>query len=359
MNETYYLAYLHTLWLNHSDFFEIFENSDISPKYVFENMSEELLVKYISSADKREKILEKYKKINIVKLQKILTSLKVQIITVQDTDFPESLKQIPHCPYLLYVRGNLPKWDAFGVVGSRSISSYGKKCIAKLIPDLTKVFTIVSGGALGCDTEAHKVAMQSWGKTIIVTGTGIEQTYPIKNTAVFEEIIEKDAGAIVSIFPLGEEPMPYNFPIRNEIVVGFSKGVLVVEAKEKSGSLITAGLCLDMWRDLFAVPWDITLPGSSGTNMLIKQGSAKCVTESMDILEEYNLLVKSSAHKPQLPLLDGVESQLYMALTQEECTVNFLVEKLQIHTGEVMWKLALLELKGLVKKNITWKYTLT
>ena len=121
---------------------------------------------------------------------------------MQDKDFPESLKQIPHCPYLLYVRGTLPQGDAFGVVGSRSISSYGKKCIARLIPDLTKVFTIVSGGALGCDTEAHKVAMQSGGKTIIVTGTGIEQTYPIKNTAVFEEIIEKNAGAIVSIFPL-------------------------------------------------------------------------------------------------------------------------------------------------------------
>lgn len=122
--------------------------------------------------------------------------------------------------------------------------------------------------------------------------------------------------------------MPYNFPIRNEIVVGLSKGVLVVEAKEKSGSLITAGLCLDLGRDLFALPGDITLPGSSGTNMLIKQGSAKCVTEPMDILEEYNLLVKSSAHKPQLPLLDGLESQIYLLLTQEEYTIDMLVEKL-------------------------------
>ncbi len=119
------------------------------------------MVKYISSAEKREKILEKYKKINTVKLQKILDNLQVRIITIDEVAFPESLKQIPHCPYVLYVRGELLKEDCFGVVGSRSISSYGKKCIAKLIPDLTKVFSIVSGGALGCDTEAHKVAMQS------------------------------------------------------------------------------------------------------------------------------------------------------------------------------------------------------
>ena len=114
-----------------------------------------------------------------------------------------------------------------------------------------------------------------------------------------------------------------------------------------------------MGRDLFAVPGDITLPGSTGTNMLIKQGSAKCVTESMDILEEYNLLVKSSAHKPQLPLLDGLESQIYLLLTHEEYTIDALGEKLQKNIGEVMGKLALLELKGLVKKNISGKYTLT
>lgn len=357
MNQKIFLAYLHTLWFTHSDFFEIFEHEN-SAKFVFENLSEEFLIKYVNSSEKREKILEKCKKINVSKLQKILESLKVQIITVHDKVFPESLKQIPHCPYLLYVRWEVPKGDCFGVVGSRSISSYGKKCITKLIPDITKVFTIVSGWALGCDTEAHKIAMQSGWKTIVVTGTGIDINYPVKNTSVFEDILKNKAGSIVSIFPIGEEPMPYNFPIRNEIVVWLSMWVLVVEAKEKSGSLITAWLCLDMGRDLFAIPWDITFPGSQGTNMLIKQGSAKCVTESMDILEEYNLLVKSSAHKPQLPLLDWLESQIYIALTQEECTIDTLVEKVQKHTGEVMWKIALLELKGLIKKNISWKYTL-
>ena len=290
-------------------------------------------------------------------IDKVLREREVEIVLASDDEYPKSLKEIPHSPYILYVRGRLPQSEMFAVVGSRSITSYGKTVIEKIVPDIAKIFTIVSWGALGCDSEAHRVTLNSGSVTVSVIGTGIDKDYPHKHAKLFPEIIDK-WGAVISIFPVWEEAMPYNFPMRNEIVVWLSRWVLVVEAKEKSGSLITAGLCLDMGRDLFAIPWDILKSTHRGTNQLIKNGEAKTVLGAEDILEEYDILLKKSAHSSQIPLLTPLEQSLYQSLCQEEMSIDELSFKLHKSSSELTITLSLLELKGLIRKQLSGKFHL-
>lgn len=351
-----YIAYLHSCWLSHIELTDIFSVVSSTEKF-YNNLNSESLAKYVRNSDRRGKILENHSKLKTRYIDGVLEKLEVKIIILSDEDYPENLKNIPHTPYILYVRGKIPKEDMFGVVGSRKISSYGKRVISQIVPDVSKIFPIVSGGAAGCDTYAHKSALESWNTTIVVVGTGIDETYPVSNEKLFTQIANA-WWAIVSIFRIWEPGNPYNFPVRNEIVVWLSRWILVVEAQRKSGSLITVWLCLDLWKDLFATPGDITSSGSGWTNNLIKKWEAKCVTESLDILEEYDVLIKQSAHKKQLPLLDELESQIYQLISQEECDIDTLVRKIDKESRTIAMKLSLLELKNIIKKDISWKYIL-
>lgn len=351
-----YYAFLHWIWLTHRDLFEIFWEQE-NPKEVFENISESFLVNYIQQAQRRDKIIERYSQIKTQSIEKVLEKLNVEILLHSDIWYPQELLNIPHTPFLLYVRWSIPSGKMFWVVGSRKISSYGKKCIEHIIPDISKVFSIVSGGAAGCDTQAHKTTLQQWQKTVVVIWTGIDQIYPVMNAWLFEEVILK-SWAIISIFPIGEPGNPYNFPVRNEIVVWLSQGILIVEAQEKSWTMITAGLCLDLWKDLFAIPWDIFHSWSSGTNMLIKKWEAKSVTLSTDVLEEYDVFIKQSQHRTQIPLLDTVESQIYSWLCDREMSIDDIIKFVQLPTSQVGMKVSLLELKKLIKKNMNGKYQL-
>ena len=226
-----------------------------------------------------------------------------------------------------------------------------------MVPDISKVFPIVSGWAAGCDTYAHKAALESWSSTVVVVWTGIDETYPVSNQGLFTQIVES-GGAVVSIFRVWEPGNPYNFPVRNEIVVWLSRGILVIEAQVKSGSLITAGLSLDLGRDLFAVPWEVTGLGSGGTNNLIKNGEAKCVTCSLDVLEEYDALIKRSLHKHVLPDLDKLEWEIYALISQQDQDIDALSTALHLTSQQVTMKLSLLELKKIIKKDISGKYIL-
>ena len=307
--------------------------------------------------ERRGKIVENYKKLKTNYIDGVIEKLWVDIITLDDKNYPESLRNIPHTPFVLYVRGKIPQWDMFWVVGSRKITEYGKKVISKIVPDISKIFPIVSGGAAGCDSEAHKTTLQAWNTTVVVVGTWIDQTYPVNNEKLFNQVVEK-GWAIISIFRIWEPGNPYNFPVRNEIVVWLSRWILVVEAKNRSGSLITAGLTLDLGKDLFSVPWEVTSVSSDGTNALIKKWEAKCVTESMDILEEYNVLIKQSSHKAQLPLLNNIESLIYHCISEGDKSIDDIVMILELPSSEIGTQISLLELKNIVKKGMNWKYTL-
>jgi len=225
---------------------------------------------------------------NIDKHIEFMVKNKIDIISITDEDYPKLLKKIYDPPLSIYIRGNkkILNHDSIAIVGCRECSQYGKNVTNELAYNISKQnINIVSGLAKGIDGIAHKSSISAGGKTIAVLGNGLDTVYPSENIMLAKEILQK-GGAIISEYPLGEKPHKNNFPERNRIVSGISKGIIVVEAKEKSGTLITVDFALEQGRDIFVVPGNINSLNSVGTNNLIKQG-AKLITSYQDILEDW------------------------------------------------------------------------
>lgn len=221
----------------------------------------------------------------------LIEKCQIKMVTILDDDYPELLKHIHLPPSVLYVQGaNLNSFDkSMAVVGSRAMNWYGKQAIDILLPSLVQEdFAIVSGGARGVDSCAHRAALDNSGKTIAVLGSGLLRPYPTCNKKLFKEIVDK-GGAVVSSFPLNMDALPGNFPARNRIISGLSLGCLVVQAAKKSGAGITARFALEQGRDVFAIPGQIDDSLSVGCHKLIQSG-AKLVYLPDDILEEYEWL---------------------------------------------------------------------
>ena len=228
----------------------------------------------------------------LLDFEKSYKSQGVRGIVITEKDFPEELREISNPPAALFVKGNPrlianPNFLRIAMVGARNCSEYGARAAMAIGGGLAeRGAIIVSGMALGIDTAAHRGALEVCGKTVAVLGSGILNIYPSSNRGIYEKISEE--GAVVSEFPPDLKALAYNFPRRNRIISGLSKGVLVVEAGMKSGSLITVDYALDQGRDVFAIPGNINSVFSKGTNFLIKQG-AKIVLRPSDVLEEYGL----------------------------------------------------------------------
>ena len=215
--------------------------------------------------------------------------MQIEEISIESKEYPVQLRYIHNPPAKLYVLGNkkILKENGIAIVGTRNATEYGKKVAKKISKELSQNgINIISGLALGIDTYAHmgNILANSKGKTIAVLGSGIDEMYPKQNIELAKKII-KSGGCIISEYSIGTKPEKMNFPQRNRIISGLAKGVLVVEAGEKSGSLITADFALEQGREIFAIPGEIFSTTSVGTNDLIKQG-AKLVTNSAEILEE-------------------------------------------------------------------------
>jgi DNA processing protein len=216
-------------------------------------------------------------------------SLGADILLLDDGVYPQLLREIFDPPITLYVQG---AWSicleepCVAIVGSRRSSTYGQNAATMLARDLgSRGVTIISGLARGIDAAAHRGALEAGGRTVAVMGTGLDQVYPRDHRKLAEEILEQ-GGALVSEFPLETPPAPQNFPYRNRVISGLSLGVLIVEAAENSGSLITARLALEQGREVFAVPGNITSRNSFGTNYLIKGAGAKLVQQWQDVVME-------------------------------------------------------------------------
>ena len=232
-----------------------------------------------------EKIGDPKYKQHLEKQVEELKKRKIKVIGITDSDYPEKLKSIYDPPICLYVRGNskLLQEKSIAMVGSRNPSNTGKKVARKLAYDLAKLHIhVVSGMARGIDAESHIGCLLGQGKTIAVLGSGIDVIYPKENRVIYQEILKR-GGTIVSEYGMGIPPNPYYFPARNRIISGLSDGVVVVEAAEKSGSLITADFALDQGKEVFAVPGDLDKITTKGTNQLLKEG-AKLVTNVEDLL---------------------------------------------------------------------------
>jgi DNA processing protein len=211
----------------------------------------------------------------------------VRMIHITDKDYPACLKEIHNPPAILYVKGELKPGDAnaVAIVGSRECSEYGETVARKLAGEIADAgITIISGLALGIDAIAHGEAVARGSRTIAVLANGLDMIYPQKNRELAERILQN--GAILSEQPIGERPLRQYFPARNRIISGLSKGVLIIEGSDKSGTLHTANFAVEQNREVYAVPGNIDNPLAYLPNDLIKRG-AKVVTESSDILEDY------------------------------------------------------------------------
>ena len=272
-----------------------------------------------------------------------------RIVTFLSPEYPKTLLEVPDHPPFLYVKGTLRNENlSIAIVGSRRASAYGMATAEKLARDLsTAGITVVSGMARGVDTAAHRGALRGEGSSIGVLGCGIDIPYPRENLRLFAEIGKN--GALISEFPMGTGPRAENFPRRNRIISGVSRGVLVVEAAENSGSLITAHCALEQGREVFAVPGNINCGNSRGSNRLIKQG-AKLVENVEDILEELpprerkGTLVSSTARTALTPQ----EAQMYSLLTANPLHIDDIIAKTALTVGEVSAILLRLELGGMI-----------
>jgi len=283
----------------------------------------------------------------------------VKILSYHNPDYPSRLKQIYDYPPLLYVRGSLLPEDEWclAVVGTRRATVYGRQVTEEIVADLARSkITIVSGLARGIDSVAHHSALDAGGRSLAVFACGLDIVYPSENANLARSIIHQ--GAVVSEYPLGTRPRADNFPRRNRIMSGISLGVLVVEAGETSGAMITARLALEQNREVFAIPGSILSPASSGTNHLIQEG-AKLVRDYTDILEELNLtaVARQIEMKEVLPPSD-TEALLLKQLSAEPTHIDEVCRSSGLPISIVSSTLTMMELKGLVKQVGTMNYVL-
>lgn len=274
----------------------------------------------------------------------------VETLTWEDARYPERLRAINDPPPVLYIRGELRPTDdwAVALVGTRKATSYGREAARTLATDLARAgVTIVSGLARGIDTQAHRGAIDAGGRTLAVLGSGVDIIYPYENLKLAQDIVQH--GALISEYPLGAAPEAGNFPPRNRIISGLSRGVIVVEAGEQSGALITAEFAADQGRDVFAVPGSIFQRGSIGTNRLIRDGAAP-VLSANDVLEALNLTSVAQHVEAQMLLpTDATEALLFEHVGEEATHVDEIGRAAGLPIATVSSTLAVMELKGLVR----------
>lgn len=275
------------------------------------------------------------------------------VVPLASPDYPACLKEIYDPPVVLYVNGTLLESDkhSIAIVGSRRATVYGKSVAERIATDLaSRGLTVVSGGARGIDTAAHKGALSAGGRTVAFLGCGIDVCYPAENKKLYEAMAE--SGAVVSEFPLGSNPEPWRFPPRNRLISGMSLGVLVCQSPEASGALITAGYAAEQGKDTYAVPGNVDDERNRGCHRLIQDG-AKLVQDATDILHELGL--DGDAQEPRqmgLPIeaLNEQERDIASLLSLEPMHLDEIIEKTGMTPPMVSGTLTILEMKNVVRR---------
>lgn len=293
---------------------------------------------------------DKKKRINPEKEFENIQKEGIEIITVLDKKYPPLLKEISHPPFLLYVKGNLDvlSSNCFGVVGTRTLTDYGKQITPRIAKDIaTSGFTIVSGLARGIDTLAHQAALDSKNPTIAVLGCGLSWNvlYPPQNKRLAQQIIENN-GAIISEYGYNTSGSPITFPQRNRIISGLSKGVLVVEADIKSGALITAKYAVQQNRDVFCVPGSVFSTMSDGTNFYIQKG-AKLVTNARDILTEYGISYNDT-RQTVIPA-NEIEAKILEIISSEPVHMDEIIRRSGYDTATIQANVVIMEMNDKIK----------
>jgi DNA processing protein len=280
----------------------------------------------------------------------------VGLLTIEDAAYPQALAHIPGAPPLLYTRGELAAADALAVavVGTRSPTSYGREMTQRIAAELAAAgVTIVSGLAIGIDHVAHTAALDAGGRTIAVLACGVDLVYPERHMRLAERICQH--GALVSEFPLGTRPMPQLFPVRNRLISGLSRGVLVTEARPGSGALITVDFALEQGRDVFGLPGPAYSQTSAGPHRLIQNG-AGLVTCGADILEALSLSPPPAPELHAITTDDPAERAILAHLGGAPMHIDELARRCGLHIAQISATLTLLELRGMVRQAAAMEY---
>jgi len=299
-----------------------------------------------------EKFLEHRKSFDAEKYLLNLEKESITPVTINDRDYPENLKDLEDAPFVLYVKGVLKKTDsrAVAIVGTRMMTSYGREVTQKLSSELANYgITVISGLALGVDAESQRAAIAAGGRTIAVLASGLDIISPLANKNLALDIISKGSGAVVSEYPLGHVPFPSDFAIRNRLISGLSKAVVVIEGRMKSGTFYTVSAAAAQNRPVFAVPGPITSPASEGPNYLIQNG-AKPITTARDVLDELHLQLRVDPDAVEKVMPGSpIESKIIEFLDCEPLHLDELVRISGVATAEVSARLTIMEMKGLVR----------
>ena len=341
------------LFSYYADFDEIWKESVFSLSF-----KTGIKQSYLGFLSKKDRLLENADR-------EIDAALKrgIEIFSIFDLSYPDLLKQVYDPPYIIYALGNtdMLKKPMFAVVGTRKASIAALRMAYSISEGLSlNGITVVSGGALGIDTHAHKGALNEDGSTVCVLGSSLDWLYPRENKGLFSEIRKK--GLIISEFRLDDIPKPYYFPKRNRIISGLSSGLLVVQAPKRSGALITAGFSLDQGRDVFTCEWDDRVIQGRGCGNLINDGAVR-VSTAEEILSHMNMKInnkkpkKSGEYKKSLSELNIMEKRVVKVISGSGIHMNELIKKLDTEYKEIVPVLMKLELKGFIKSHIGEIYT--
>ncbi|HOV90875.1 MAG TPA: DNA-processing protein DprA [Syntrophorhabdaceae bacterium] len=306
------------------------------------------LVEERQDNDRFKDLLKGFKDFESIETElKTLKDMGVDVITIKDKEYPELLKNIPDPPLVLYKKGRLPPGTNYlSIVGSRKASFEGINISEKMASTLSSLgVTIVSGLARGIDSAAHRGALKGKGKTVAVLGSGIDVCYPPENHWLYKKIGEE--GAVISEYGIGEKPLAYHFPERNRIIAGLSKGVIVIEASARSGSLITARLALEYNRDVMAIPGNIFDEEHKGANRLIKEG-ARLIEGIEDIISVClpNITLKDK----DIIDMDEDESYIYSLIGNERVHIDDIIEQSNRQAKDVLAIITRLEMKEAIRQ---------
>ena len=298
-----------------------------------------------------ERVLQARDSVNLDKVWEKIEKQGIHILTWQDGSYPQRLKEIDQPPPVLYIRGEYLPDDLFAVavVGTRRVTSYGRQITEELSSFLAaNGMTVISGLARGVDAIAHQAALKSGGRSIAVLGTGVDKIYPPEHRGLAEQIVER--GALISDYAPGTPPEASNVPPRNRIISGLSLAIVVVEAGETSGALITAEFAAEQGREVFAVPGSILAPQSKGTNKLIQNGALPLLSVN-DLMQALDI-TRVGEHKVARKIMpaDAIEAKLLTVLTHEPLHVDEIRNQSELPIEKVSAALVLMELKGMVRQ---------
>lgn len=298
-------------------------------------------------------ILERSRAFNLQAYERNLHDRNITFVSIESPSYPARLLDLPDPPVFLYAKGSIEILcqPCIAVVGTRNMSSYGKRVVSDLVPQFVHAgLMTVSGLAIGIDAQVARETLAVAGKTVAVLGNGLSCVHPRCHSELAEQIVAS-GGLLLSEFPIDMVPDKYTFPARNRIIAGLSLGTVIAEAGEGSGALITAELALEYGRDIFAVPGQMFDPHYAGCHQLISRGHAKLVATATDVLQELGIVVPLEGTRKQYEPQNGQEEQLYAALTTMPQSVTEIIGRTDLDVATTNAILTVLELRGAAKNS--------